>query len=267
VRLTVLGCSGSFPGPDSPASAYLLEHDGFRLVLDMGNGAVGSLQRHVGLFDIDAIFVSHLHADHCLDMCSYVVARRYHPERPGTAVPVLAPRGAHERLSQAFDFNGGSLADVFDFSEASAARASAPRGGSGRAASAAGGAAIHEIGPFQVRTERVNHPVETYAIRLEADGRSLAYSGDTGESPGLVALAKDADVLLCEASFTEDRVNPSGLHLTGREAGRHATEAGVGRLLVTHIPVWTDPVRVMAEVDESFTGPAEAVSLDAVYEI
>jgi ribonuclease BN (tRNA processing enzyme) len=82
VRLTIIGCSGSFPGPTSPASCYLLEAEGFRLLLDLGNGSLGVLQRHAGLYDIDAICLSHLHADHCLDLCSYWVARTYHPDGP-----------------------------------------------------------------------------------------------------------------------------------------------------------------------------------------
>src|SRR5580698_10882582 len=82
MRLTIIGCSGSFPGPESPASSYLLEAEGFRLVLDLGNGALGVLQRHASLYDIDAVALSHLHADHCLDMCGYWVARRYGPGGP-----------------------------------------------------------------------------------------------------------------------------------------------------------------------------------------
>src|SRR6266498_720961 len=88
MRVTVVGCAGSFPGPDSPASAYLLEADDFRLVLDLGNGALGALQRYVGLFEVDAVCLSHLHADHCMDMCSYWVARTYAPD----GVLLLIPR-------------------------------------------------------------------------------------------------------------------------------------------------------------------------------
>ena len=79
MRLTIIGCSGSFPGPDSPASSYLLEADGFRLLLDLGSGAIGALQRHVGLYDIDAVCLSHHHSDHCLDMSCLAVARTIHP--------------------------------------------------------------------------------------------------------------------------------------------------------------------------------------------
>ena len=75
MRVTVVGCAGSFPGPDSPASCYLLEAEGFRLLIDLGNGALGVLQRYAGLFDIDAICVSHLHADHCADLGTYWVVR------------------------------------------------------------------------------------------------------------------------------------------------------------------------------------------------
>ncbi|HJZ28526.1 MAG TPA: MBL fold metallo-hydrolase, partial [Streptosporangiaceae bacterium] len=82
MQLTVIGCSGSFPGPDSPASCYLLEAEGFQLVIDMGNGALGVLQRHAELFGVDAVCVSHLHADHCTDLSSYWVARQYAPEGP-----------------------------------------------------------------------------------------------------------------------------------------------------------------------------------------
>src|SRR5690606_10081583 len=69
MKLTVVGCSGSFPSPDSACSSYLVEADGYRLLLDMGNGALGALQRHCGLYDLDAVALSHLHADHCIDMC------------------------------------------------------------------------------------------------------------------------------------------------------------------------------------------------------
>jgi ribonuclease BN (tRNA processing enzyme) len=82
VRLTIVGCSGSFPGPDSPASSYLVEAEGFRLLIDLGSGALGALQRYASLYEIDAVCVSHLHADHCLDLCDFSVARRFAPDGP-----------------------------------------------------------------------------------------------------------------------------------------------------------------------------------------
>ena len=82
MRLTIIGCSGSFPGPDSPASCYLVEAEGFRLLVDLGSGALGVLQRYARLDEIDAIWISHLHADHCLDLCCYSVARTWHPDGP-----------------------------------------------------------------------------------------------------------------------------------------------------------------------------------------
>ena len=99
MRVTVVGCAGSFPGPDSPASCYLLEAEGFRLVIDMGNGALGVLQRYAGLFSIDAICLSHLHADHCIDLGAYWVARQYAPDGPRPPIPVYGPRGTAERVA------------------------------------------------------------------------------------------------------------------------------------------------------------------------
>ena len=122
MRLTIIGCSGSFPGPESPASSYLLEAEGFRLVLDLGNGALGVLQRHADLYDIDAVALSHLHADHCLDMCGYWVARRYAPGGPQPAIPVHAPDGAAQRLTLAYGpeaaagrSSGPGMAEAFTF--------------------------------------------------------------------------------------------------------------------------------------------------------
>ena len=99
MRVTVVGCAGSFPGPDSPASCYLLEAEGFRLVIDMGNGALGVLQRYAGLFGIDAICVSHLHADHCADLGTYWVVRQYPDDGPKPPIPVHGPRGTAKRVA------------------------------------------------------------------------------------------------------------------------------------------------------------------------
>jgi len=103
----------------------------------------------------------------------------------------------------------------------------------------------------------VNHPTATNAIRLSHGGRSLVYSGDTGESPALVELARGADVLLCEASVGPDEEQVPDLHLTGRQAGDHARRAGVERLIVTHVPPWNSREVAGAEAASTFDGLVE----------
>ena len=117
MKLTVLGCAGSFPGPDSACSAYLVEADGFRLLLDFGTGSLSALQRYASLTSVDAILLTHLHADHVLDACSYVVVRRYAPDGPYPPIPVYAPAGARERLPRRTARPAeGPLDDVYTFS-------------------------------------------------------------------------------------------------------------------------------------------------------
>lgn len=231
--LTIVGCSGSFPGADSAASCYLVEADGFRMLLDLGNGALGSLQRYAALGDIDAVCISHLHADHCLDMCSYQVFRTYHPSGPLPSIPVYGPAGTAERLDRAAGGDSGhSMTETFDFVTLTPGKV--------------------EIGPFAVTCERMNHPVETFAFRLEHEGRAITYSADTGPTERLVSLAAGADVLLCEASFTRGPGLPVNLHLTAFQAGEHAARAGVGRLVLTHLVPWSSRERVQAEAALSY---------------
>ncbi|MGI8612963.1 MAG: MBL fold metallo-hydrolase [Nocardioidaceae bacterium] len=252
MRLTVVGCSGSFPGPTSAASCYLVQapHEGrtFSLVLDLGSGAFGPLQTHVGLFALDAVALSHLHADHCLDLTACYVSRKYDRD-PHPPLPVHGPRGTAERVARAYDLPPGQdMARQFTFLDWVPDQ---PR----------------RIGPFTVTPVRVRHPVETFALRVDAGGRSLVYSGDTGPCAALEALATGADVLLAEASFVESDDNPPDLHLTGLQAAVHAAGARVGRLLLTHVPPWTDPAEVLGDAGRGYAGPVELVKAGAVYDI
>jgi ribonuclease BN (tRNA processing enzyme) len=244
MQLTVIGCSGSFPGPDSPASCYLLEAEGFRLVMDMGNGGLGVLQRHAELFGIDAICLSHLHGDHCIDLSSYWVARQYAPNGAQPPIPVYGPRGTAERVAAFCGEDVAAIRARFDVQELE------PRS--------------QEIGPFRVTTERMNHPVETFGFRIEHVGRTLAYSADTGQTDALVRLAEGADVLLSEASFRDTDENPPDLHLTARQAGEYATRAGVGELVLTHLVPWYDRERSLAEAAGSYCGPLSAATCGLV---
>jgi ribonuclease BN (tRNA processing enzyme) len=236
VLLTIVGCSGSFPGPDSPASCYLVEAAGFRLLLDLGNGALGALQRYAGLYDIDAICLSHLHADHCLDLCSYAVARYHHPAGPRQALPVYGPAGTAERMAACYGSQGSAaMTESFDFTDLTPGTL--------------------EIGPLRVTVDHMNHPVETFGFRLEHAGRVLAYSADTGKSPALVELARGADLLLCEASFVDGPDLPADLHLTARQAGQHASRAGAGHLVLTHLVPWNDQQITQDQAGLGFSGP------------
>lgn len=251
MRLSVLGCSGSAPGPDSPASGYLVQHDGFSLVLDLGNGAFGELVRHVRASEVGAIVLSHLHPDHCIDVVAYGIALRYGRDPRVDPIPVLAPAGARSRLL-------------------SAARADAaqPPPDQELAGFTFGEPVDAEVGPFELSFARMAHPVPTYAVRVALPGGpSLVYSGDTGPSPALVDLARGADLLLCEASFVAGEPGPSDLHLTGEQAGTHATRAGVGRLVITHVPPWNSRETALAEAMTTFDGPIEAAGPRGVYEL
>lgn len=253
MKLTVIGCAGSFPGPASPASCYLLEapFEGrtYRMLLDLGSGSFGALQRHIDPRQIDAVLLSHLHADHCFDMSGLFVVSKYHPAGALPVIPVLAPEGAGRFLATAYGSDDGcAMTEQFDFRPW-------VDGGS------------TTLGPFTIAAVRVDHPVEAYGMRIVCEGGVLAYSGDTGPSEVLVDLAADADLFLCEASFLESGTNPPNLHLTGAEAGDIATRARAGRLLVTHIPAWTDRDAVAADVASTWHGPVELVSADDVYEV
>lgn len=256
MRLTVLGCSGSVPGPNSPSSGYLVEAGGQRLCVDLGNGTLAVLQTVCDPFAVDALLFSHLHPDHCADFTALTVLRRYHPKPPVDVrrhrLPVHAASEAPSRFAAAYAADAAELAetdlsDVFDFH-------------------ALGGGTV-DIAGFRVTAAPVDHPCEAFAFRIERDGRSLVYTGDTALCPPLVDLARGADTLLSEASWTDDPSRPPHLHMSGREAGSLAASAGVGRLILTHITPWADADTVEAEARSAFEGDLARATPGAVYEI
>jgi ribonuclease BN (tRNA processing enzyme) len=255
VRLTVVGCAGSFPSPESAASCYLVEVDDdagrlWRVVLDLGSGAVGPLQRHVPLEELDAVLLSHLHPDHFLDVCGLYVSRQYRPGGPAEGrLPLYGPGGTGERIRQAYGGEPNGLDVTFDVRQLS------------------DGVPV-TVGPLTVTPYQVQHPVEAYGFRVErrAGPRTqvLAYTGDTDTCDSLLPLAKAADVLLAETSFQEGRDLARGVHLTGLRAGQLAAAAGCRRLVLTHLPVWTDPDVVLAEARSVFPGGVELARPGAV---
>lgn len=251
MKLTVIGCAGSFPAPDTPCSAYLVEAGGYRLLIDFGTGSLGELQKHVDPHSIDAVIVTHLHADHFFDACAYAVMRRYAPEAPKQPVPLFGPTGVAERIVAAYGGQGElchpSLRDVYDFREL--------KSGS------------FELGPLSVTVARVAHPVETYGVRVDHAGSSLAYTSDSGPCHALESLGAHCDVFLAEASYLEGKDNPKDVHLTGKEAAEFATKTGAGRLLLTHlVEPWNSRERTLAEAKAAYTGPVDVVRPGQVFE-
>ena len=251
MRLTVVGCSGSYPGPKSPASCYLLEADDesrpWRILVDLGSGALGALQQYVDPLSIDAVFLSHLHADHCLDLCGYYVMRRYHPDGHQPRIPVYGPVGTADRMARAYDLPPQpGMHEEFDFRQY---------------------AGPVEFGPFTVTPIPVEHPVPAFGLRVSAGGVTLGYSGDTGPCDGLVAVAEGVDLLLAEASFQSRADNPTKLHLTGAECGEAATSGRSKRLVLTHVPPWYDPQDALREARTTYDGDIDLAHAGAVFDL
>ena len=239
LSVTVLGCSGSYPGPGNACSGYLVRSGGTTLWLDAGSGTLANLQQHVGLHDVDAVVLSHEHPDHWSDVEGFRVACAYVVRRSG--VPVYATAGVGDRLFPDFE-------PVLDWHVVT------------------DGDHV-EIGGLEVRFARTDHPPETLATRVDADGRSLAYSADTGPGWSFQALGGGIDLALCEATYLADREKPHSTHLSARQAGAMARQAGVGRLLLTHLWPVIDPAQAREEAGAAFGRPVAVAQLHAEYEV
>ena len=252
MRITVLGCSGSVSGPDSPASGYLVDEvDTSPLVLDFGPGVLGALQRYADPGDV-SVFLTHLHADHCLDVPGLLVWRRYHPNPPKGRALVYGPKDTAFRLGVASAECGGQIDDMSDTIDLR-------RWADGR---------VVRHGRLSILPRLVYHPPESCGMRVTtAEDKIFAYSGDTGMCQAVEEIAEGADVLLAEASWTHSPDRPKGVHLSGTEAGRLARKAGVGELLLTHIPPWTSREDVIAEAKAEYSGPVHAVSPGDVFTV
>jgi ribonuclease BN (tRNA processing enzyme) len=247
MKLTIVGCAGSAPAAGEPASCYLIEADGYRLVLDLGSGALVGLQKVVAAHEIDAIFLSHLHPDHCLDLPSLAVILRFGGQTPRRPIPVVAPVQAAVRLLDAYypGSPASTFEGLFDFR----------------------GPGQYQLGPFALRTAPMHHPVPALGVRIEHAGRSFAYSGDTATCPALVELARAADVLLCEAAWGGSAPPVPGIHLSGREAGEHAQRAGARRLLITHVPAWESVEGAVIGARQTYDGDVTAVESGQTYTV
>lgn len=214
--VTVLGASSPYPRPDDPCSSFLLRHDATNIWIDAGSGSLASLLRHCRLEDLDAVWVSHTHADHFADLTVTYYALLYADiTRP--PLPVFGPAGWAERLRGFLSHAGPSPVErAFEVHE------------------------VHDryeatVGRVRLRAHQVHHDALCHGLRADADGQVVAYTGDTGPCQGLAELAVDADLLISEAGYGLDRTEPDPVHLTAAQAGAVAADAGAAHLLLTHL--------------------------------
>jgi ribonuclease BN (tRNA processing enzyme) len=247
MRLTVLGGCGAWPGPGQACSGYLVEHDGFRLLLDPGYATVPRLLQRATADSIDAVFVSHGHPDHCADLNPLLRARALRDDPPPQPLPIFALPGALDAVL-ALDRPGmlDSAYLLHEFTPGDDLR----------------------IGPFLAETRLLPHYVPNAGIRLAAEGRVLAYTGDTGPSPEVVALAREADLLLAEATYVDQVPEDSRRYLTSaRQAARQAAEAHARHLMLTHLQPGTDPQAARAAAGDEYSGTIDVATADLVHDL
>jgi ribonuclease BN (tRNA processing enzyme) len=233
VRLTVLGGCGAWPAAGQACSGYLVEHEGFRVLIDPGYAVLPRLLESTAAEEVDAVLVSHGHPDHCADLNPLLRARALGEAPPG-ALPVHAPPGALDAVL-ALD-KPRMLASSY------ALRELVP-------------GAPCDVGPFLLETWSLPHHVPNAGLRLSAGGRVLAYTGDTGPAAEVAELARDADVLLAEATYPEQVPDEDAPYLSSAlDAGRTAARAGVGRLLLTHLWPGTPTGPALAAAAKEFRG-------------
>ena len=252
MRITVLGKSPSWPDAGGACSGYLVEQNGYVVLLDCGNGVFSKLRRVHDYADVEAVLISHLHADHFLDLVPFSYALIHGPRRqPGDARARLhVPAGGRELLRRVVGNWGNEdlIETAFEVREYDVGRGL-------------------ELGPLRVRLRQVPHFAPTFAVDLSTGEGRFTYSADCGPNDGLVELAQRTDLLLIEATLLVPEPDGERGHLTAREAGEHGRRAGARRVVLTHVSDELDADRVVAEASEGYGAAVELAREGAVYEV
>lgn len=243
MKLTIVGSASAYSTiPGRSSSAYLVEEQATAILLDLGQGSFAETWRYISPNDIAAVVISHMHADHNVDLVPLRHWARYRNERRGPAIfgPTdLRPRYANFQMPYS---EPSTKPDFFEDLEGDAL--------------AAGEFAI---GALLIEARLVTHIPDAFAFRVSAaggGGAGLVYSGDCGVPDDLLPLIKPGDMLLSEAGFGVRRV-ADGIHLTAGEAGAVAQRAGAARLLLTHCASGVAPNDLLAAARAEFSGPVE----------
>ena len=250
LRLTVLGCATPYPSVDNPCSGYLVSGGDTRVWVDAGTGTLAQLQRHVRLDELDAIWISHLHADHSADLLTAYYGALYADIQLAAPIPLYGPPGIADRLAH-FLTNSSTRSPV----ESAFAVDELHDGHQVR------------VGALTLTSRAVAHGMPAFALRVEAAGRSLVYSGDTAPCSGLTSLAEDCDVLLCEAESAQAPGAGEQVHHTPEDTGDTARAARAGRLIVTHVGRFLTPEQAVARASTRFDGPIDYAAPGATFPV
>ena len=226
MQITVLGNTGPYPGPGDVCSGYLLEADGKNVLLDCGSGVLQALQKKCALTELDAVILSHLHSDHMSDM----LVMRYALSRSGTEkrLPVYMPNSPE---TEAWLLSGCDWYDVLNIEYRK----------------------LYTIEDIKIYFMTVKHSVLSYATRIEFEGKSIVYSGDTMFDENLIDFATNADLFICDSAFLEKDHWDAAPHASAKQAALMAKQAKVKRLVLTHFSPTADKTALLGEAKAIFS--------------
>ncbi len=263
MQVTVLGKSPAWQDTGGACSGYLIREGTYALLLDCGNGVFSKLREVIDYVDLDAVLITHMHADHFFDLIPYSYALTYAPRQqpvpvagwPGTSAParpqLYAPTGATEKFRQIVSCFGHedlieAAFDLHEYDEPDEL----------------------DLGPLRIRFHEVPHYTRTFAVDITAeDGSRFTFSADCSPNDGIVALARDTDMLMIEATLPRpERTGVRG-HLTPREAGELGRRACARRLVVTHFSDELDSDWIRGEARDAYAGPVELAGDGKVFSV
>ncbi len=243
MKVTVVGYWGAYPEANQATSGYLIQTEEVNLLLDCGSGVLSTLQAYLNLTELDAVILSHYHADHLADIYSLHYG-----------IMILRQLSKRQKPLDIYGHAEDQKFATLAYKQHCLAHSIAP-------------GQVLELGDLRINFEENVHPVYSLSMRIQHDDQTLVYTGDTGWSDKIISLAKDADLFLCEASLYNDQQDMITGHLTGGQAGEIAKQAGVGRLVLTHLPHYGNHLQLVEEAKEHYAGPIDLASEGLSWEL
>ncbi|MCR8849634.1 MBL fold metallo-hydrolase [Rossellomorea sp. SC111] len=244
MKLTVIGQWGGYPKAGEASTGYLLEANGFKLLIDCGSGVLSHLQHHIEPTELDAVLLSHYHPDHVADIgvLQHALLIQYFLGKYKGTLPVYAHREDQQGYNS---LTYKDLMAAHEYTEDSSL----------------------SVGPFTVTFVKSKHPVPCYGMRIEADGKSLFYTADSAYREEFVSFGQDADLLLCECNFYGEMDASNAGHMTSLDAGRLAQKTSARNLILTHLPHFGDLEQLITEAKTIYSGHVSLAKKDMVVEI